>query len=196
MNQRIGRALVVLAVVGLAGCRDARGARGGAATAAGPTEAARAAATGAPAEPKTQGLAGIKAASLAASRDQLQAIEVMTTVLNRIQDDATAAAALPDLRPAAARLRAANQRMIDMQKDYPNLDPAAAEQMLNDPEVQQQMEKVIHATARMVDANFNAQLKAPNQRAEIQKICDSANVEPKSKGPGQPPRGRPKMPGK
>ena len=194
MNQRVGRVVVVLAVMGLVGCKDARGARGGAATVAGPTEAVRAATTGGPAGPKAQGLAGIKAASLAASREQLQAIEAVTAVLGRVQDDATAAAAMPDLRAAAARLRAANQRITDMQKDYPNLDPAAADQMLNDPEVQQQVEKVIDATGRMLDAELNAQLKAPKHTGEIQRICDSANVE--SKVPGQAPRGRPKVPRK
>jgi hypothetical protein len=196
MNHRLVAVIVCLPAAGLVGCKDARGARGVAATTAGPTGSARTAVTVGPAGPNAQGLAGIKADSLAASREQLQAIEQVTAALNRIQDDATVAAALPDLRIAAGRLRAANQRMMDVQKEFPNVDPATAEQILNDPEVQQQMEKVIDATGRMLDANFNAQLKAPNHRTEIQKICDSANVDPKPKGPGQAPRGRPQSPGK
>jgi hypothetical protein len=124
---------------------------------------------------------GASADPMALSREQLQAIEEMTTILEKIKDDAAAAAVLPDLRKAAARLRAVNEKMMALQSE--DTDPEAAAAKLNDPAIQKQIEKVIDAAGRMTDANLQAQLKAPGKRREIQATCDSANVPKAPKKP-------------
>jgi len=110
------------------------------------------------------------------SRDQLKAIEEVTSTLEKIQDDATADAVLPDLKKAAIRLRRINEQMMSLQRVMTDADRAAAESQFKDPAVQQHIEKVMEAGSKMMDASFNAQLKAPGKRKEIQAACDMANV--------------------
>ena len=119
------------------------------------------------------------------SRDQLKAIEDVTAILEKIQDDASADAVLPDLKNAAVRLRRINEQMMSLQRVMTDADRAAAEAQFNDPAVQKHIEKVMEAGSKMMDASFNAQLKAPGKRKEIQAACDMANAP---KPPNAPKR--------
>jgi len=112
------------------------------------------------------------------SREQLRALEEMTAALERIKDDATADAVLPELRKAATRLRAANEQMEALQKEMSDTDRDAAQARFNDPEVQEQLNKVIDASARRMHASLDAQINAPGRRKQIQDACAIGNVRP------------------
>jgi hypothetical protein len=162
MLRRLITAFAILAIACLGGCQRGRDSDEGGAYTRGGGKATLLA--GGPATPDPMDL----------SREQLQAIEEMTAILEKIKDDATAAAVITDLRKAAARLQAINKKMMALQTESTDSEAAAAK--LNDPAVQKQIEKVIDAAGRMTDANLQAQLKAPGKRREIQAACDSANV--------------------
>jgi hypothetical protein len=115
------------------------------------------------------------------SREQLRALEEMTAALEKIKDDAMADAVLPELRKAAGRLRAANEKMEALQKEASDADREAAKDRFNDPAVQEQIKKVIDASARRMRASLDAQINAPGRRKEIQDACAVANVRPKRK---------------
>jgi chromosome segregation ATPase len=112
------------------------------------------------------------------SREQLKALDEMTAALEKIKDDATADAVLPDLRKAATRLRAANEQMEALQKEASDADREAARARFNEAEVQEQLQKVIDASARRMQASLQAQINAPGRRKAIQDACAIANVRP------------------
>jgi hypothetical protein len=175
MHRRLRLTIAILVFASLCGCQRERGTGSGVAVGT----------DGADPAPAGAGV-GVKAAGkhdpMTISREQLAALDEMTALLEKIQNDATAATVLPDLRKAAARLRAANEQMLALQADT-KMSEAEATARFNDPAVQKQIEQVIDATGRMMDAQLSAQLKAPGKRGEIAAVCESANVRPKRKGP-------------
>src|SRR5262245_35523158 len=152
MHRRLYLALAGLSVATLGGCQLKPGTGSG--VMVGTTSATKA-------RTSSDAAVGI-AAKVAArpgpmeiSREQLQALDEMTAALEKIKDDASADAVLPDLRKAAGRLRAANEKMEALQKEMSDADREAALARFNDPEVQEQLNRVIDATGRRMHASLD-----------------------------------------
>jgi len=175
MRRRLCLSIAALTVTCLGGCQLKPGT--GIGVAVGTTSAAKAGSSAG---------AGIGVAARVAarpeptevSREQLRALEEMSAALEKIKDDATADAVLPELRKASTRLRAANEQMEALQREATDADREAAKARFNDPEVQEQIKKVIDASARRMRASLQAQINAPGRRKEIQDACAIANVRP------------------
>jgi TolA-binding protein len=175
MHRRLQFVIAVLVAACLGGCQFKPGTASG--VAAGTTSAAKVK------SPDEAGVGiGAKVAArpgpMEISREQLRALEEMAVALEKIKDDATADAVLPELRKAATRLRAANEQMEALQREASDADREAAKARFDDPEVQEQLKKVTDASARRMQASLEAQLNAPGRRKAIQDACAIANVRP------------------
>jgi len=175
MHRRFHLVIAVVAVTCLGGCQLKLGtARGVGVGTASARQAKSSAESGIDVGAKVAARPG----PMEISREQLKALDEMTAALEKIKDDATADAVLPELRKAATRLRAANEQMEALQREASDADREAAKARFNDPEVQEQLQKVINASARRMHASLDAQINAPGRRKAIQDACAIANVHP------------------
>jgi hypothetical protein len=113
-------------------------------------------------------------------QEQVAAMNEVTSVLNTIQNDATAEAALPRLEKAVSRLAAANERTDKARAAKPQpKDPNQAMQQLNDPKAQQAVQQLMDAGFAMAAAAVQAQQKAPGKAAQIAAVMQKADTKPK-----------------
>ena len=102
----------------------------------------------------------------------------VTSVLNTIQNDASAESALPRLEKATSRLAAANERTEKFAKAQPQpTDPNQAMQQLNDPQNQQIVKQLMDAGMSMANAEMQAESKAPGKAAQIRALVQKANPQ-------------------
>lgn len=118
------------------------------------------------------GFAGCKKGAQALMDDQLAAMKGVTAVLDEITDDGAAAAALPKLERAAARLKAANQASART--------ATSSNRQVTPEELNRAMEMVkpmMEAGLAMTASALKAQAKAPQHAAKIAAIVNSAGVD-------------------
>ena len=118
------------------------------------------------------GAAGCRRSPEQLGEDQLAAIREVTGILEGIHDDASAQAALPRLEKAAARLGTINEQAS---KAKP-LGEKEAVQKLNDPQTQQKIQELMQVSVQMMQAQMQAELKAPGRRAQIEAAMKKANM--------------------
>lgn len=104
--------------------------------------------------------------------EQVAAMNEVTSVLDGITDDATAAAAMPRLDKAAARLRAANEAARQTQTGKSGRQPTPEE--MN--RALEMAKPLMDAGLRMTAAALKAQVKAPLHAAKIKQVLDTASV--------------------
>ncbi len=118
-------------------------------------------------------LPGCKKSATALMEDQLAAMKGVTAVLETIQDDATAEAALPKLESAAARLKSANKAAARTATSG-NRDASPE----NIQKAMEMAKPLIDAGMQMTVAAMTAQGKAPRHANTIARIVNSAGVDP------------------
>ncbi len=108
-------------------------------------------------------------------QEQVAAMNEVTSVLNTIDSDASAEAALPRLEKAVNRLAAANERAAKTQPK--STDPSKAMEALNDPKVQQVVRQLMDAGMSMAAAAMKAQAKAPRKAEQIRATIEKASAK-------------------
>jgi hypothetical protein len=109
-------------------------------------------------------------------QEQVAAMNEVTSVLNTIQDDATADAALPRLEKAANRLATANDRSERAANSQPQpKDADQAMKQLNDPQIQQVLTQLMEAGLTMATAEMQAEAKAPGKAAQLRAVLQKVN---------------------